>query len=198
MSTTTEPTAPPPAPEPAPVSPGVMAAAAVSHEANRGYCAAIGDTSQLPWAEAPDWQRASAINGVLFHLANPHAGPSASHDNWMREKAEDGWTYGPVKDAEAKQHPCMVPFDELPPEQQAKDRLFRAVIHALAGPKTPEEVRIEKLEAQLAQATELLRSSLGLFRTYQLHHLAKLNHEKATRNGDQANAIDRFLVGGAV
>lgn len=105
--------------------------AKVCHEANRAYCQTIGDNSQPTWENAPDWQRSSAINGVEFHLANPDAGDSASHDNWAMEKFADGWVYGEKKDPEAKTHHCLVPFDELPPEQQAKDRLFRAIVHAM-------------------------------------------------------------------
>lgn len=51
----------------------------------------------------------------------------------MRQKAAEGWVYGPVKDVDAKKHPCMVPFAELPVLQQAKDFIFRAVVHALRG-----------------------------------------------------------------
>lgn len=107
--------------------------ARVAHEANRAWCAAHGDFSQPIWEQAPEWQVRSAIDGVRFHLANPDAGDSASHDNWMAEKARNGWVYGETKDPEAKTHPCMVPFDELPADQQAKDRLFRSVVHALAA-----------------------------------------------------------------
>lgn len=105
--------------------------ARVAHEANRAWCAAIGDNSQPAFEAAPAWQTDSARNGVRFHHANPQAGDSASHDSWMKEKVDGGWVFGEVKDPEAKTHPCIVPFDELPPEQQAKDRLFRAVVHAL-------------------------------------------------------------------
>lgn len=107
--------------------------ARVCHEANRGYCAALGDNSQLPWDDAPDWQRVSAIAGVQFHLDNPEAGPPGSHQSWYRLKEADGWVYGQTKDAVAKTHPCMVPFEELPREQQAKDFIFTAIVHAMAA-----------------------------------------------------------------
>lgn len=107
--------------------------ARVAHEVNRAYCQALGDDSQPPWAEAPDWQRQSALNGVELHLANDQLGPEASHEAWMAEKVEGGWIYGPTKDPEKKEHPCIVPFAELPREQQAKDYIFRAVVHALSG-----------------------------------------------------------------
>lgn len=101
------------------------------HEINRAYCQALGDNSQLPWAEAPEWQRSSAVNGVKFHMENPEAGPDASHNSWMKQKTEEGWKYGPVKDAEKKEHPCYVPYAELPTEQKAKDYIFRAVVHSM-------------------------------------------------------------------
>jgi len=43
-----------------------------------------------------------------------------------------GWKYGAVKDADKKEHPCFVPYEELPKEQQAKDHLFKATVSALS------------------------------------------------------------------
>jgi hypothetical protein len=107
--------------------------AMVCHEANRAYCATLGDASQVPWDEAPAWQRESAIKGVEFNLANPDAPASASHDSWLREKAAAGWKYGPVKDPENLEHPCFVPYGELPLEQRRKDHLFKAIVRALSA-----------------------------------------------------------------
>ena len=105
--------------------------AQVAHEVNRAYCQSIGDNSQPSWEDAPDWQKQSALNGVEYHLANPDATPENSHENWLEAKRVDGWRYGPIKDPEAKTHPCYVPYSELPQEQRSKDYLFRAVVHAL-------------------------------------------------------------------
>jgi hypothetical protein len=104
--------------------------ARVCHEVNRAYCEALGDHSQPAWEDAPDWQRESARMGVDLHLSGDF-GPEASHIAWMKEKVDNGWKWGPVKDANAKEHPCIVPFADLPREQQAKDFIFRAVVHAL-------------------------------------------------------------------
>lgn len=110
-----------------------MKIAEICHEANRAYCQAIGDFSQPSWLLAPEWQRESAINGVKFHLANPDADPRASHENWLEQKRLDGWSYGPKKDPELKQHPCFVDYDSLPVDQKAKDFIFRAIVHAAAS-----------------------------------------------------------------
>lgn len=106
--------------------------AKVCHEVNRAYCASLGDSSQAPWDSAPEWQRQSAIKGVMHRLAHPDSTPADSHESWLAEKKAAGWKFGPVKDPEKKEHPCFVPYAELPKEQQAKDFLFLAVVRALA------------------------------------------------------------------
>lgn len=105
--------------------------AKVCHQANKAYCEANGDDSQKDWDSAEDWQRDSAIKGVAFRINNPYAGHDAQHNSWMKEKVDAGWVYGEVKDAEAKTHPCIVPFEELPRFQQKKDSLFCAIVDAL-------------------------------------------------------------------
>jgi hypothetical protein len=106
--------------------------ARVCHEANRAICEASGDHSQKPWDEAEQWQRDSALRGVEFALANPSAPASAQHDAWSADKTKDGWTHGAVKDADAKTHPCLVPYDDLPFNQRVKDHVFRAIVAAMA------------------------------------------------------------------
>lgn len=103
--------------------------ARICHEVNRAYCQSQGDTSQPSWEEAPEWQRVSARMGVDLHLSGEF-GPEATHINWMNHKIVEGWKYGPVKDPVKKEHPCMMHFANLPREQQTKDYLFRAVVHA--------------------------------------------------------------------
>lgn len=101
--------------------------AQLCHQVNKAYCEAIGDNSQKDWEEAPDWQKDSAFKGVVFHAAHENTKPEDSHNSWLKEKEEDGWKYGETKDVEKKEHPCFVPYDQLPQEQKAKDYIFKAI-----------------------------------------------------------------------
>lgn len=107
-------------------------AAYMAHEANRMYCLSVmDDASQVPWDEAPEWQKSSARNGVAGVLDGN--GPRESHESWLAEKAASGWKYGPDKDAEKKEHPCFLSYDELPDGQKKKDAIFVAVVRAVMG-----------------------------------------------------------------
>lgn len=105
--------------------------ARVCHEANKSLCEMIGDNSQVPFNESPDWQRESSIKGVQFCLENPDAPASANHESWLAEKEATGWKYGAVKNPDLKEHPCMVPYDQLPEQQRAKDHLFKSIVAGL-------------------------------------------------------------------
>lgn len=145
----------------------ILVIAAMAHGMNRAYCEALGDTSQLPWEESPQWQKNSAVMGVELHLGNPDAGPEASHESWMAQKEAEGWVYGEVKDPEKKEHPCMVPFSELPTDQQAKDFIFRECVHQAAKIVAVNDASIKSItEAsaieQPAGAIEAIRKAVGL------------------------------------
>lgn len=109
----------------------IIAIARVCHQANKAHCENIGDNSQKNWEDAEEWQRESAIKGVRWRIDNPDAPTSAQHDAWMADKIAEGWKYGEIKDPEAKTHPCIVLYDELPNEQRAKDAIFVAIVNTL-------------------------------------------------------------------
>ena len=45
-----------------------------------------------------------------------------THAIWGKSRCEEGWKYGPVRDDEKKETPCMVPYDQLPESEKAYDR----------------------------------------------------------------------------
>ncbi len=109
--------------------PVVMRIAAMAHEVNRAYCLSHGDESHQSWEDTPKLTQDSVISGVVAHLEDPTLTPAHSHALWMTFKLDEGWVYGEKKDYKAKTHPCLVNYNDLPPEQKAKDFIFRAVVH---------------------------------------------------------------------
>lgn len=105
--------------------------AIAAYNVNKVFCIFIGDDSQPEWDNAPDWQKDSVINGVEFTRLNPESTPKDSHKSWMKQKSDEGWTYGEVKDPKMRIHPCMLAYSELPKEQRTKDKLFQAVVKSL-------------------------------------------------------------------
>lgn len=44
------------------------------------------------------------------------------HEVWAKTRIEQGWTYGDTRDDLRKQHPCIVPYDELSEREKEFDR----------------------------------------------------------------------------
>jgi len=81
-----------------------------------------------PWVERDSTFRTQMIAYVEGLADKPLPTPEEAHDSWWREYEAMGWTYGPVRDTEAKTHPDMVPFDELPEDERTKDEIFLALV----------------------------------------------------------------------
>lgn len=44
------------------------------------------------------------------------------HDVWAKNRIEEGWTLGPIKDSIKKTTPLLVPYNELSEEEKQYDR----------------------------------------------------------------------------
>ena len=44
------------------------------------------------------------------------------HDVWAQNRIHEGWTYGPERNDELKQTPCLVPYENLPEVEKDYDR----------------------------------------------------------------------------
>lgn len=106
----------------------ILLTAKMAHEVNRIWCAHLGE-DQPTWENAPEWQHESAKAGVRAALTG--STPEKQHIAWLEDKLANGWSYGPVKDANLKTHPCMTPYQYLPREQQIKDLLFTRVVQMM-------------------------------------------------------------------
>ena len=45
-----------------------------------------------------------------------------THENWSRQRMADGWRYGPRRDDSRKEHPSLVPYDQLSESEKEYDR----------------------------------------------------------------------------
>lgn len=45
-----------------------------------------------------------------------------AHDVWAAGRLAEGWTWGPSRSDERKEHPCLVPYGELPENEKQYDR----------------------------------------------------------------------------
>ena len=45
-----------------------------------------------------------------------------THEVWGAERVAQGWSYGPERNDEKKQSPCLVPYEQLSFEEQQYDR----------------------------------------------------------------------------
>ncbi|NKZ84469.1 hypothetical protein GS982_19910 [Rhodococcus hoagii] len=105
--------------------------ARICHEANRAVQIINRDGRVNPhWPAMSKPMRESAERGVA--KARAGATPEELHAAWCEDKRARGWTFGPEKNERLKTHPCLVPYGELPERERVKDRLFNAIVQALA------------------------------------------------------------------
>ena len=44
------------------------------------------------------------------------------HDIWALSRIREGWRYGPARDDDARETPCLVPYEALPDSEKEYDR----------------------------------------------------------------------------
>jgi hypothetical protein len=45
-----------------------------------------------------------------------------AHDVWARQRLADGWRFGARREDAKKEHPCLVPYEDLPESEKEYDR----------------------------------------------------------------------------
>ena len=45
-----------------------------------------------------------------------------THDVWAKERMAQGWRFGPERNDSRKEHPSLVPYEELPEAEKVYDR----------------------------------------------------------------------------
>ena len=44
------------------------------------------------------------------------------HEEWAATRIAQGWRFGPERNDARKEHPCLIPYEELPEEERTYDR----------------------------------------------------------------------------
>lgn len=47
-----------------------------------------------------------------------------THEVWAEARRKEGWIYGNERNDKLKQHPCLVPYNELPESEKEYDRIL--------------------------------------------------------------------------
>ena len=98
--------------------------ATLCHQAIREFKINVMNEDMNDWNTCEQWRRDDTIQSVKMILRYDHPTYDLLHNHWLEMKRVNGWVYGKETDRPNKIHNCMVSFDELPPEEQAKDHLF--------------------------------------------------------------------------
>jgi RyR domain-containing protein len=104
--------------------------ASIAHDANNALEAVLKDEApSMPWSVEPPAIRSHVL--AMVRMARAGCTQAEIHEGWCNMLRTEGWIYGPEKDWTAMTHPCLLPFERLPPEQQAKTALFQHIVIAL-------------------------------------------------------------------
>lgn len=45
-----------------------------------------------------------------------------AHEVWAQQRMAEGWKYGPSRSDAAREHPCLIPYDDLSESEKDYDR----------------------------------------------------------------------------
>ena len=102
--------------------------AKITHEADRAIRSSMGQ-------EVPGWDRLEATlksswRSKIGAFKGPDGiTPMMSHESWVRDMISAGWTQG-GNDSDAKTHPSICPYGDLPDQVHLLDGVFAALVSA--------------------------------------------------------------------
>ncbi|HEY9602444.1 MAG TPA: TRAFs-binding domain-containing protein, partial [Allocoleopsis sp.] len=93
-----------------------------------------------------------------------------THELWAQQRLAEGWNYGQQRDDVRKEHPCLVPYDELPESEKQYDRItalgvLKAVLglgYRIEGSETFSETSASVEDKEIALVLQSLKHSSEL------------------------------------
>ena len=66
--------------------------------------------------DTSDIELPEELNGLIEQMSKN------VHEVWAKNRMEQGWTYGEERSDQLKQHPCLIPYEDLPEVEKNYDR----------------------------------------------------------------------------
>jgi len=80
------------------------------------------------WDELPEDNRFVVVNLTAYIYAHPDITDKELHDNWVKDRLNDGWRYGIKLDNDKKENPNIVEYENIPLHFRISSNIFRNVI----------------------------------------------------------------------
>ena len=116
-----------------------------------------------PYHPAPINTSEVDLDPDVLQLSTRLAGHA--HEVWAAARFAQGWVYGPTRNDARREHPCLVPYDELPEAEKTLDReaalgtlkAMLALGYRLVPPRPSDATATTSDDAQLASLISLLQ-----------------------------------------
>ena len=102
--------------------------ARVCYAASQGLQEVLGDP-QPPWDELQAWQHHAMVDFTRRCMMG--ATPEQLHSLWVQHYTAQGWTYGPKKNWETRQHPLIASWHKLSLRDRGRYKLWQAMVMCL-------------------------------------------------------------------
>lgn len=121
--------------------------ARICHEAHVALRIGLNDSADdVHWDALPRRRKDTVVNQVrLFREGKTLA---EVHEAWVIRMAEDGWRHGLTRNLIQKMHPNMIPYEQLPPEEQAKVRQAQRIVFTHVMPETLERIAYQDIRSR--------------------------------------------------
>lgn len=80
----------------------------------------IREENEIPYEPAPADTSHVVLTAEIKALTELLA--RNTHDVWARQRVSEGWRYGPTRNDETKEHPSLVPYEQLSESEKQYDR----------------------------------------------------------------------------
>lgn len=121
--------------------------ARICHEAHVALRIGLNDSAtDVRFDALPQWRKNLVIGEV--RLIRERKSPAEVHQVWVDRLKEEGWRWGIYRDVQLKQHPNLVPYDQLPVSEQAKVRQAFRIVFTHMMPECLEEIAYSDIRSR--------------------------------------------------